>query len=249
MSSPPESIRAQRHAGAAEVAGVVAHDLNNIVTSLLAYTQYVLDALPADSLLRSDVTEIQQAGEEAAALARRLMIFGRRRIQPEPVDLEQALPGMEYRPIRGRGSGAQVRVEPGPGGGEGGARIRVDREQLQAGIQNLIECAAGAAGEAEIRISTSEITLAAELRHHGGRVPPGRYIVLTATHRGEIPEESVARLHQLHFGGRWSLGLVHGMLRHAGGYLVIERPAEATRYRLYFPAAEEPEIAPSGRPS
>ena len=64
------------HSGQIEHAAVsvdqVAHDLNNLCTSMLGFAELTADGLPVDSRERSYVQEITESGRQAMTLAERL---------------------------------------------------------------------------------------------------------------------------------------------------------------------------------
>ena len=53
----------------------VAHDLNNLLATILNYAELLLDELPAGQL-RNDVVEIQDAATKAAEITRRMLAGG-----------------------------------------------------------------------------------------------------------------------------------------------------------------------------
>jgi signal transduction histidine kinase len=60
----------------ASIAATVAHDLNNLLTTILGYVNVLLDEQPGSSppeTTRMFLDEIRRAGEEAATLSARLM--------------------------------------------------------------------------------------------------------------------------------------------------------------------------------
>ena len=54
-----------------------AHDLNNLLATILNYAELLLDELPAGQL-RDDVVEIQNAATEAAEITRGMLAGGTR---------------------------------------------------------------------------------------------------------------------------------------------------------------------------
>jgi signal transduction histidine kinase len=55
-----------------ETVGTIAHDLNNLLSSMIGYAGMLALALPPDAEAQGDVKQIQVAGERAAALVRQL---------------------------------------------------------------------------------------------------------------------------------------------------------------------------------
>jgi PAS domain S-box-containing protein len=71
------NLSERREAGPANVLSTgAAHDFNNLLTIIVTYSALVLEALEADSPLRSDLEEISQAGRRAAELTRELWASG-----------------------------------------------------------------------------------------------------------------------------------------------------------------------------
>lgn len=55
----------------------VAHDLNNLLATILNYAQLLVDELP-EGQMRRDALEIQSAATEAAEITRRMLAQGAR---------------------------------------------------------------------------------------------------------------------------------------------------------------------------
>ena len=92
-----EQLRqAQKMEAIGQLAGGVAHDFNNLLTAILGYCNLMLDELPREDPLRSDLQEIHSAGERAAALTRQLLAFSRRQmLQPQIVDINTIVQQLE----------------------------------------------------------------------------------------------------------------------------------------------------------
>ncbi|MBN1581866.1 MAG: response regulator [Anaerolineae bacterium] len=84
--------RAQRMEALGILAGGVAHDLNNILGPLVAYPDLILMELPADSVIRNDIFQMQQAARRAAAVVQDLLTLARRGVyQMVPLDLNTVI--------------------------------------------------------------------------------------------------------------------------------------------------------------
>jgi PAS domain S-box-containing protein len=126
--------RSQRGELVARLAGGVLHDFNNLLTVMLSLTELARDRLPAGHAARPDLERVTEAGEQAAALARQLLSFGK---QSDPgaraVDLNR-LAGKTLGLLR-RTLPENIEVR-----GELGDRalpVRGDETQLQQVLLNL----------------------------------------------------------------------------------------------------------------
>ena len=102
------------HAGKMEavgrLAGGVAHDFNNLLTSIVNFTWYVRDELPAESPLREDLGEVLKAAESGARLTSQLLAFSRRRpTEATVVELNERVDQM--RRVLERTIGENIRLE------------------------------------------------------------------------------------------------------------------------------------------
>lgn len=63
-----------------QLAGGVAHDFNNVLTSILGFSELATHAMPEDAPGRMELGEIAKAAGRAAALTRQLLAFARRQL-------------------------------------------------------------------------------------------------------------------------------------------------------------------------
>ena len=75
-----------------QLAGGVAHDLNNVLGVLVGYSELLLEQIPPGSPLRKYVSNIQQSGEKGAAIIQDLLTLARRGVAvSEIIDLNKVV--------------------------------------------------------------------------------------------------------------------------------------------------------------
>ena len=71
-------LQSQKMAAVGRLADEIAHDLNNILTSINGYSEMILITLPLDSPINPDIKEILKASERAGDLTQQLQAFSRK---------------------------------------------------------------------------------------------------------------------------------------------------------------------------
>jgi PAS domain S-box-containing protein len=248
--------QAQRMEAVGRLAGGIAHDLNNMLTTIIGYSTFADQGLPADAPARADIGEIRRAADRSAALTRSLLAFARREIiQPRSLDLHEVLRDLErmLRPAMGESIEIQLDLAPGP------ATVFADRARLEQVFLNLALNARDAmpAG-GRLRIGTSTVTLGpdAEARHPGIDVNRGRYHRITLSDTGHgMDRETLGRIFEPFYttkpaGEGTGLGLatVYGTVKQAGGFVwAYSEPGFGTIFSVYLPeslAVPGPEYQP-----
>ena len=183
-----------RHAHRAEalgrIAGGVAHDFNDLLTTIRGFGEMLLLDMVPDDRRRSDVQRICRAADRGALLTRQLLAFGKQQAQdPRAININDVVRGMEplVQQLVGADVRLDVRLSPGLG------TVRMDPAQLEHVVVNLILGARDAmpAG-GHLTIETTERRISGLTR--GRPVRPGRYVVLTVGDSGTglDDEEAVA---------------------------------------------------------
>jgi nitrogen-specific signal transduction histidine kinase/CheY-like chemotaxis protein len=103
-------LRAQRLDAVGRLAGGVAHDFNNLLATMLASAELLGDYVP-EGRPREYVTEIERAATRGAALVRQLLTFAQRdQAEPQLVDLNEIVAGMEPLLRRTLGDNIQLQI-------------------------------------------------------------------------------------------------------------------------------------------
>jgi PAS domain S-box-containing protein len=243
--------QSQRLESVGQLAGGVAHDFNNFLSVIRGYASFLEDALPADSPLRGDASEISQAAERAARLTNQLLVFSRRDVvRSRVLDLAELLASMQTLLERTVGEGVTLGVQAP----EGLWRVEADPSQVEQVLMNLAvnaRDAMGGNGTLTVRLENAELD-ADDARNRADAVA-GRYVRLCVRDDGAGMEPDVVERAFEPFyttkpkGQGTGLGLatVYGIVTQAGGSVTISSaPATGTSVEVLLPATgAEPEAA------
>jgi PAS domain S-box-containing protein len=238
-----EQLRhAQKLEAIGRLTGGVAHDFNNILTSMLSSAQLVKEELPAEHPARADVEQIEADARRAAELTRQLLAIARKHEDaPKVIRVEERARSLD-RLLR-RVMGASIAVETRLA--EQGWPVFVDPGQVEQVILNLAVNARDAMpGGGRLTISTENVTVP-EAPARAGEPPPGEYVLLTVADTGAgMPPEVLAHAFEPFFTTKGERGTGLGLatcaeiVRRAGGTMSVESaPLQGTRFRIHLPRA------------
>ena len=223
--------------------GGIAHEFNNLLTTILGHADLAEAEVPRASAARTHLDPIREAGRRAAELCRQMLAYaGKGRLVVGPADLSQLASDAAV----GLGPEAPLDLDLTAGL----PPVRGDAEQLRQMVGNLLanaaEAVAGTPGR--VRLATYWDRLDARavgrLRHTPG-LPPEEYVAVEVRDEGPgMDEATLARafepFYSTKFPGR-GLGLpvVLGVVRgHGGGLDVESEPGKGTTVRVYLPVAD-----------
>jgi PAS domain S-box-containing protein len=233
-------LQAQKMEALGRLAGGVAHDFNNILTVILAYStpSFISDA--DESELRARLAEIHSGAERAAALSRQLLAFSRKEVlRMQPLDLGVVVTefGRMLPRIIGEDVSVRLALEPGT------SRARADRGQVEQVLMNLVVNARDAmprGGELTIEVGDAEVTA----EGHAPDLRPGRWVRLTVRDTGVgMDEETRRRMFEPffttkphHHGTGLGLATVQAIVERSGGFLHVESAlGRGTAFDVYLP--------------
>ncbi|MFH5925208.1 ATP-binding protein [Roseomonas xinghualingensis] len=236
-----EAEAGERLRAVGQLAGGIAHDVNNLLSIILGAMDQAAERAPE---VTEELQPARDAASRGAALVRRLLAFARRqKLEPRVIDLDETVSALAVMLRSLLGPRIMLELRPGALG----RRVRVDPVQLDQVLLNLATNARDAmAGEGRLTIVTDS---AVALREEPGVpdiLPPGRWAVLEVVDTGPgIPAEMLPRIFEPFFTtrgpqGGTGLGLatVHGIVRQSGGALQAESRPGMTRFRIHLPRYE-----------
>jgi PAS domain S-box-containing protein len=247
-------LQAQKMEAVGQLAGGVAHDFNNVLSVILGYGELLLEEIPKDDAKHADLATIVGAAQRAAALTRQLLAFSRRRaVEPETVDVDAIVEGLEkmLRPIIGEDIDLRTTLAASP------AAVRADPNQLEQIVLNLAVNARDAMPNGgALRIETTALVLGERFAAEHVGVRPGRYVCLRVTDTGAGMDAATQKrvfepfftTKQAGHGTGLGLSTVYGIVQQCGGH--IELSSEVGRgasFSIYLPEALEPAPEPSLR--
>jgi len=226
------------------LAGGVAHDFNNILQTVMGYTEMLAARLDGDEDARRDLEEIEKGCERASMLTRQLLTFSRRQvIQPQHLDPGEVVSGVLKMLRRLIGEDIELVFESA---GDL-ATVFADRNQLEQVLMNLAINARDAMPDGgSLTVTLENRRLDSISCHEYEELLPGRFVVLTVEDTGRgMDEKIMSRAFEPFFttkkpGRGTGLGLatVYGIVRqHDGQVFVHSRQGQGSRFEIFLPAA------------
>lgn len=237
--------QAQKMEAIGHLAGGIAHDCNNLLTSLIGYSSMARDRLQqlGDPKALNYLDKSLRSGQRARDLIQQLLTFSRgQRGERQCVDLAALL--REFLPLLESTLPSSVQFLTRYD--EGVAPVMVDPVQVEQVLMNLCINARDAMnGSGEILISLRQ------------RVPQdivcssclqslhGSHVELSVRDTGPgIDAEIMQRMFEPFYstkavgkGSGMGLSMVHGIVHDHGGHIVFENPAQGgAEFRVLFPA-------------
>jgi signal transduction histidine kinase/ActR/RegA family two-component response regulator len=246
--------RAEKMEAIGVLAGSVAHDLNNLLSGVIAYPELMLLELPEGSPLREPLCAIRESGERAAAIVEDLLTMARRGLTTRQVlNLNHVISDLMRSPELKRllvshpNVCLESELEPRL------LDIQGSSIHLAKAIVNLVRNAMEALEKGgRVRLSTKNVYV--DTPETGYEVlAEGEYVTLAVEDTGEgIPEEDLDRIFEPFYSrkklGRSGTGLgmaiVWGTVKDHGGFIdVRSQVGKGTTFTVFLPATREPHRA------
>lgn len=244
------------------LAGGMAHDFNNILTSIAGYTELAQDLVPKNSEAYNHLEQVVKASMRAGDLVRGLLMFSRKGANVPHLICVNAVVMEALELLRASiPSSVEFRQSIHPDCG----CILADASLIHQVVMNLCTNAYQAmsgTGRLEVTLGLIKAGEGPSDAHAG--IPEGSYVKLTVSDTGPgIPPHMADRIFEPFFttkatgqGTGLGLAVVHGIVTGYGGFIRFEnRRPNGTAFFVYLPrvSADCPsqvqELAPAPRGS
>ena len=238
-------LQAQKMEGIGRLAGGIAHDFNNLLGAIIGYTDLLLDSLPENDPIRTDLESIRKAGRKAAALTRQLLAFSRRQVlQPKVIDINTLIIDLEKMLKRLLPENIKLLSVLDDHVG----RIKVDPIQLEQVLINLAVNSRDAMPDGgKLTISSMNVNIKEEVSKEHFGIPRGAYVCIKVADTGEgFSEEMKSRIFEPFFttkapGEGTGLGLstAYGIIKQSEGFIFLESELnQGSTFFIYLPRSE-----------
>ena len=237
--------QAQKMEAIGQLAGGVAHDFNNILSTITGYASLLEMSITSDATLRDYVAEIAVASERGANLTQSLLAFSRKQeASLAAVDLNDQIRSSHKVLSRLVGEDIDLVLDLD----REDTVVEADAGQLQQVLMNLASNARDAMRNGgTLRIATKNVTIGGDHEERYALEHPGKYAILSMIDTGAGMEQAVReRIFEPFYttkgvgkGTGLGLSIVYGIVKkHRGSITVDSEPGKGTVFSIYLPRTE-----------
>jgi CheY-like chemotaxis protein len=237
------------------LAGRIAHDFNNILYSIIGYTDLTMDDMPEGSPAQINLKEVFKAAMRAKDMVQQTLVFSRKDgIQREPVNIQPVI----KEALKLLRSSIPATIEIRQSIDENCGPVLAASTQIHQVVMNLATNAYQAMQE---KGGLLELTLMEEeigSDDSGTDLHPGTYLKLTVSDTGHGMDNVVMeKIFDPYFstkgpgkGTGMGLAVVHGIVKsHDGDITVYSKLGEGTTFHVYLPLVESRPVEPKTVPA
>jgi len=225
----------------------VAHDFNNLLTVINGYADLSLREIPSSNPVRRKIDEVRKAGDQAAALTRQLLSFGRKQVsQSRVVDVNAAVKSNMniLRRVIGEDIELITVLDPTL------RPIKADEGQIEQVLLNLaVNCRDAMSRGGKLTIQTANAI---------AKEAGADQVMLAVSDTGcGMDAATQSRVFEPFFttkesgrGTGLGLSIVFGIVKENGGKIELDtKLGEGTTFKIYLPSAEVAKPTAEARPA
>jgi two-component system cell cycle sensor histidine kinase/response regulator CckA len=253
-------FHAQKMEAVGVLTGGLAHDFNNLMTTVIGYSSLILSHLSAEDPLRKGAEFIKKAGERAASLTQQILALSRKQMsEPKVLDLNTVVVDMEEMLHRLVGEDTEVDSSLEPGF----RYVKADPVQMEQVLMNLLVNAHEAMlGGGKLTIKTENVTLNEEQCRDMPGAYPGTFVRLSISDTGVgMDEETLQHIFEPFFstkekGTGLGLTVARNIVEQCNGWIQVRSEIkQGSTFHVYLPASpmdvesetREDELSPGSR--
>ena len=248
-----EVHRAKKMEAIGLLAGGVAHDLNNILSGAIGYSDLLLKKTPADSPMIRYLREIRESGRRAAAVVADLLTISRdaasdRHIYNLNTIINEYLLSAEHQALVLRFPDVDFHLNLDPDL----SNIIGSESHLKKSIMNLVINAAEATRQGEVFLATKNKKIETAMKNGAMSLDPGSYVLFSIADNGSgITPEDLEHIFEPfytkkkfgHSGTGLGLAVVWNTVLEHQGFIDVKQPGQGSVFELYFPATAQQVVA------
>lgn len=246
-----EQLRqSQKMESIGQLAGGVAHDFNNILTTIMGNIDLAKTIADPSSPVHEYLNNTMRAAESAEKLTRQLLAFSRKEvIVPRVLNINQVLDGMKGMLSRLLGEDVSLRTKLAPNLW----LALIDPGQFDQIILNLAVNARDAMPDGgELFLETGNVVLDESYKARHIDSTPGEYVMMAVSDTGAgMTPETMARLFEPFYttkemgrGTGLGLSMVFGAIKQNKGMIdVSSEPGQGATFKIFLPRTDASEAA------
>ncbi|MFW6415137.1 MAG: PAS domain-containing hybrid sensor histidine kinase/response regulator [Thermodesulfobacteriota bacterium] len=230
------------------LAGGVAHDLNNLLTPMLNYSEMLLKESDFEDRRKKQVEHIHRASLRARDLVSQLLAFGRKQaLEIKILNINKIIRNLDnlLRKTIREDIAIHLKLSTLI------SNVEADEGQIEQVLINLAVNAQDAMPEGgDIIFETAETYLDNDYVQKYHEVSPGYYVRLTVSDTGQgMDEDTRSKIFDPFFttkgkskGTGLGLATVYGIVKqHEGHITVYSEPGQGTTFNIYLPVSQDEE--------
>lgn len=239
-------FEAQKNEALVTLVGGIAHDINNMLQTILGFSELLLAGKTGDDPDFKRLQTIIRAGKGGAQLVKKLMAFSQQSVvSPVNLDINDHITGIAS--LLSRSVPTNINMDIALCSES--AIIRADPAQLDDIVMNLSMNAVEAMPEGGVlRIASRIVSVDSDYCKTKTGIKPGTYVMLSVTDTGKgMDERILSRIFEPFFstkergaikGTGLGLSVVKGSVESQGGCMTCESVIDrGSEFKLYFPVA------------
>jgi len=249
-------IQAQKMEAIEILASGVAHDLNNLLTTIQGYVDLAMRKVDEADPLHTNLMQVHLAVERGAGLTHQLLLFSRKQpMEFAPLDLNKTVDDLLRTLDHLASEDIVINTDLDPSLWT----IRVDVRNIEQVIMNLAANARDVmpAG-GRLTIKTENVLLDKDRCQAIPEARPGKFVCLSVADTGAgMDKETIQHIFEPFFttkktrrGSGLDLSVVHGIVKnHKGWTNVYSEPGRGSTFKVYLPTLPlKPEDEPKDKP-